>query len=140
MYRDQDQRDFARKLRNTPSGAEQKLWRFLRAQQLDGHKFRRQVAMGPFVVDFVCLKSRFVIELDGPQHGEGEAPEYDRRRTEWLSARGYRVIRFKNQQVDDEVLSVIETIRSALNEAGSAKCAAVPPPQPSPPGGGGRTF
>jgi very-short-patch-repair endonuclease len=101
-----------------------------RAQQLDGHKFRRQVAMGPYVVDFVCLNENLVIELDGPQHEEGEAPNHDARRTAWLEARGYRVMRFRNQHIDDDVRAVVEEIRQALIKADTS----VPPsPLPNPP-------
>ncbi len=81
MYRDEDQRDFARRLRNEPIGAEKRLWFLLRAGQLNGHKFRRQAALGPYIVDFICLAQRLIVELDGPQHLEPAAAEHDARRT-----------------------------------------------------------
>jgi very-short-patch-repair endonuclease len=64
MYRDQQQREFARTLRNTATDAEKHLWQFLRAQQLRGHKFRRQAAIGPYIVDFICFPKKLIIELD----------------------------------------------------------------------------
>jgi very-short-patch-repair endonuclease len=77
MYRNEDQRNFARSLRNQMTDPEKRLWRFLRAGQLGGHKFRRQVAIGPYVVDFVCLSHKLIVELDGPQHQEQLAAEHD---------------------------------------------------------------
>jgi very-short-patch-repair endonuclease len=102
MYRDNDQREFARTLRNQPSDAEQRLWHFLRAQRLRDRKFRRQAAIGPYVVDLVCFANKLVVELDGPQHLDAEAVEHDKRRTNWLTARGFRVIRFRNQELDEK--------------------------------------
>ena len=76
MYRDQEQRDFARQLRNSPTAPEKQLWYFLRAERL-GVKFRRQAAIGAYIVDFVCFSHRLIVELDGPQHLEAAALEYD---------------------------------------------------------------
>ncbi len=117
MYRDSEQRDFARPLRNQPTGAEKRLWSFLRARQLDGHKFRRQAALGPYVVDLICFEKRLVVELDGPHHAETSNSEHDARRTEWLASRGYRVLRFRNHEVDDDVRLVVEMIRQAIKVA-----------------------
>ena len=114
MYRDNDQRDFARRLRNEPTGAEKRLWHLLRANQLNGHKFRRQAALGPYIVDFICLAQRLIIELDGPQHLEAAAAEHDARRTAWLVQRGYRVIRFRNHEIDEDVHRVVDSIRQSL--------------------------
>jgi very-short-patch-repair endonuclease len=85
MYRDRDQRDFARDLRNQMTEAEKRLWRLLRAQQIGGWKFRRQAAIGPYVVDFVCFSHKLIVELDGPQHAEDDAAKHDARRTAWLA-------------------------------------------------------
>jgi very-short-patch-repair endonuclease len=86
MYRDRNQRDFARSLRSTATTAERHLWQFLRAEQLHGHKFRRQAAIGPYVVDFVCFPRKLIIELDGPQHLESAAIQHDAIRDMWLMA------------------------------------------------------
>ena len=113
MYRDQEQRDFARKLRNEPTQAEQRLWFFLRASKL-GVKFRRQAAIGPYIVDFVCFHHNLVVELDGPQHMDPASQRYDARRTQWLRAQGFRVMRFRNQALDEDIHGVVAKIRSAL--------------------------
>jgi 5-methyltetrahydrofolate--homocysteine methyltransferase len=117
MYRDRDQRRFARGLRNQMTGAEKSLWRLLRAQQLNGHKFRRQAAIGPYIFDFVCFDRKLIIELDGPQHCEPDAIDHDARRTEWLLSRGFRVVRFQNHQLDENIRIVVDSIARAMNEA-----------------------
>src|SRR5689334_24729879 len=116
MYQDKAQRDFARTLRNESTPAEKRLWQSLRAQSLRGHKFRRQAAIGPYIVDFVCFSHKLVIELDGPQHLEPEAVEYDKRRIDWLSSRGFRLLRFRNQELDEDVRAVVAKIDRALTE------------------------
>jgi very-short-patch-repair endonuclease len=110
MYRDEDQRNFARKRRNEMTDAEKRLWRLLRAKQLTGHKFRRQAAIGPYIVDFACFSHKLVIELDGPQHIERQNAEHDARRSKWLIGRRFRVIRFRNQQLDENVQAVVDAI------------------------------
>ena len=121
MYRNENQRDFARTLRNEPTNAEKQLWRFLRAGQLGGHKFRRQAAIGPYVVDFVCFSLKLIVELDGPQHLERIALEHDTHRTAWLASRGFRVIRFRNQELDEDIRAVTGTIERALKELEAEK-------------------
>jgi very-short-patch-repair endonuclease len=103
----------ARRLRKEMTDAEVRLWLHLRAEQMDGYPFRRQVPMGPYVVDFACLKARLVIEVDGGQHAE-EKLDRDRRRTAWLESRGFRVLRFWNHEVLQETEGVLESIRAAL--------------------------
>jgi very-short-patch-repair endonuclease len=115
MYRDQEQRDFARELRNHPQDAERRLWHFLRAEKL-GVKFRRQVAIGAYVADFVCLPRKLIVELDGPQHLDAAARDHDDRRTAWLAAQGFRVIRFRNQALDEDIRKVVKMIERALEE------------------------
>ncbi len=100
--------------------AELRLWMQLRGEQLDGYRFRRQVPMGPYVLDFVCLKARLVIEVDGGQHAE--ALKQDDLRAAWLESRGFRVLRFWNTDVLQETEGVVERIRAAL-----------PGPPPHPP-------
>jgi very-short-patch-repair endonuclease len=130
MYRDKHQRDFARALRNQPTDAETRLWRLLRAQQLRGIKFRRQAAIGPYTVDFVCFSQKLIIELDGPQHVDPPAADYDARRTEWLSSRGFQVLRFRNQELDENIQAVVDAIERALELASSNKSIS---PLPNPP-------
>lgn len=90
---------FAKRLRQNATDAERRLWAVLRSHQVAGLCFRRQQPIGPYVVDFYCAAARLVIELDGDQHGGDEQVAYDRLRSEWLSARGYRVLRFPNGDV-----------------------------------------
>jgi len=102
----------ARKLRRNPTDAEARLWARLRRKQIDGHRFRRQVPLGPYVADFVCLDARLIIEVDGGQHDE--RAELDAWRTAWLEANRFRVLRFWNNDVLQNIDGVVETIRAAL--------------------------
>ena len=121
-----DQR--ARRLRRNPTDAEKKLWSLLRRKQLSGYRFRRQVPIGPYVVDFACLAAHLVIEVDGGQHAL--SVERDKERTTWLEARGYKVVRFWNNEVLGNPDGVLQTILSALENQ--------TPPHPIPPPPGGR--
>ena len=116
MYRDPEQREFARSLRNGPTEAEKRLWHSLRAEKLRGHKFRRQAAIGPYIVDFICFEMKLIVELDGPQHSEPNATELDQQRTAWLTARGFRVMRFRNQELDENIHAVVDAIGRVLVE------------------------
>ncbi len=132
MYRDNDQREFARALRNQPTEAERRLWHFLRAEKLRGRKFRRQATIGPYVIDFVCFADKLIVELDGPQHLEPEALEHDQRRTGWLTARGYRVVRFRNQELDENIRAVVDAIGRVIDELALVR----DPPSPALPAEG----
>ena len=103
----------ARELRKNSTEAESALWSKLRSRQLSGYHFRRQHPVGMYIVDFVCLDSRLVVELDGGQHLESS--EYDEARTAYLSSRGYSVIRFWNNQVFAEIDGVKEALLLALD-------------------------
>jgi len=102
----------ARELRKNPTDAEGKLWIHLQRRQIGGHKFRRQHILGPYIVDFICLEKRLIIEVDGGHHDEQIA--HDARRSHWLESRGFRVIRFWNNQVLKEIEVVQEVIAEAL--------------------------
>ncbi|NHK28156.1 endonuclease domain-containing protein [Parvularcula flava] len=104
----------AKELRQQMPEAERLLWTHIRRRQLDGHKFRRQHAIGPYIVDFICLDRKLVIELDGGQHGEADARAYDARRTEFLEQEGFDVIRFWNIDVFETLDGVLERIAEAL--------------------------
>ncbi len=97
-----------RKLRNEMTTAENALWKVLRGRQLEGLKFRRQHPFGNYILDFVCLEIMLVIEVDGGQHTENR--EYDTQRTEELQKAGYRVLRFWNNQVLQQIESVKEKL------------------------------
>ena len=90
---------FARELRRNMTGAERRLWSAVRGKRLLGLKFRRQQPIGPFIVDFICVEARLIVELDGAQHHDEEPFWYDYRRTKFLEARGYHVMRFNNSDV-----------------------------------------
>ena len=102
-----------RHLRSNLTDAEKRLWSKIRNKQIEGHRFRRQAPIGPYVVDFFCPKRKLVIELDGGQHAT--QMEADAERTAWLETKGYRVIRFWNNEVfenlDGVLQSIIETLK-----------------------------
>ena len=92
-------RDRARTLRYEMTEAERRLWQILRLRQTKGHRFRRQVPIGPFIADFVCHEERLIVEVDGGQHDPSSAAEASR--TRFLEGEGYRVLRFWNNEVLD---------------------------------------
>ena len=102
----------AKRLRGNPTEAEKHLWLFLRRRQLDGYRFRRQAPIGPYIVDFACFAKRLVVEVDGGQHAR--AVERDTARTRWLESKGFRVLRFWNNDVLENTVGVVEAIRRAL--------------------------
>ena len=91
-----------------PLKAEKLLWQKLRARQLGGAKFRRQTPIGPYIVDFVSFEHRLVVEIDGGQHNASERGQHDLKRTAWLEAQGFRVLRFWNNQVLANLEGVLE--------------------------------
>lgn len=98
----------ARTLRQSAPATERKLWAVLRDRRLGGLKFRRQVPIGAYVVDFLCLRHRLIIEADGPFHDA----ERDAVRDAWLQAQGFRVLRFRNREIDD-----LDRVRGAILQA-----------------------
>ena len=119
----------ARRLRREQTEAEKKLWARLRTRQLGGFKFRRQFVIGPFITDFCCFEQRLVVELDGGQHADHY--DADRRRSDFLLSRGYRVLRFWDNEVMENLDAVLERIGEALDGAETE-----PSPLPSPNGRG----
>jgi len=91
----------------------------LRKKQLCGFQFRRQYAIGPFFVDFVCLQARLIVEVDGSQHADQQ--ERDESRSEFLRANGYTVLRFWNFEVMSHIDSVVERIAEVLEQTQKAK-------------------
>ena len=116
----------SRELRNNATKAERVLWTILGNRRLSGVRFNRQVPIGPYICDFVARGAKLVIELDGGQHGS--QADYDSARTDFLSARGYRVIRFWNNDVLGNLDGVATTIEQALMDS--------PSPNPSRDAGG----
>ena len=102
----------AKKLRKKSTPCEIKLWSRLRSCRFMGLKFRRQCPLGPYIVDFVCIEKKLIIELDGGQHNEDKQQDYDKRRTEFLNGLGFNVIRFWNNEIllqfDDVMAQIYE--------------------------------
>lgn len=113
-----------RVLRREMTDAELALWGILRGRQVAGLKFRRQHPFGDYILDFVCLENRLIIEVDGGQHAE--QVRYDQSRTERLQAAGFRVLRFWNNEVLQEIHAVKERIWQTAREL-------LPHPLPAPP-------
>lgn len=99
---------FARKLRRNQTDAEKALWMAVRNRQINQLKFRRQVPLGRYIVDFVCFENKLIIELDGGQHADAE--EYDTERTRWLESQGFAVVRFWNNEVMSNIEGVLMRI------------------------------
>ncbi len=100
----------ARNLRKRMSDGERKLWHAMRAKQIDGLRFRRQHPIGAYIVDFVCLEKRLIVEVDGGHHTEEAQIAHDQRRDRWLAAEGYRIIRVPNMEVFSNISGVVDAI------------------------------
>ena len=100
--------NIARNQRKYPTEAEKMLWNHLRLKQLEGLKFRRQEPIGSYIADFVCHDKKLIIEVDGGQHAEDPK---DIKRDDWLKGQGYRVLRFWNNEVLNNIDGVLEKIR-----------------------------
>ena len=111
-------------MRSAPTEAEHRLWQILRAKRLSGYKFKRQLPIDSYIVDFACLRQRLIVEADGGQHGGG----YDDRRDAYLRNQGFRLLRFWNNDIFNNEEGVLLTILDAL---------APPLPNPSPARGEG---
>ncbi len=132
----------AKVLRQNQTNAEGLLWHYLRNKQMDGHKFRRQQPIGPYIVDFACMPRKLIIELDGGQHAKQKT--YDEKRDTFLKDMGFRILRFWNNEVFENCFGVLENIYDVLHHhpplEGGSKDAILsgrgspPPPQPSPAG------
>jgi len=110
---DNENTEIARQLRKRQTEAEKKLWNQLRANKLNGVKFRRQQPLGDYIVDFVTFERDLIVEVDGGQHLDNEE---DEKRDEWLSDQGFTVLRFWNNQVLNETVGVVRKIQEKLVE------------------------
>jgi len=102
--------------------AERRLWQILRSHQMKGYKFRRQVPIGRYIADFVCHEARLIVEIDGGQHGRSSPREAER--SGFLQKEGYRILRFWNKEILENLDSVHETIAGELGRIN---------PHPNPP-------
>jgi len=106
---------YAKQLRNNPTDAEKLLWYFLRCRYFKELKFRRQVPLGPYIVDFICFSKKLVIELDGGQHNEDKNILRDKNRDGWLENEGFAILRFWNDDVLRNIEGVLERILEKID-------------------------
>jgi very-short-patch-repair endonuclease len=113
----------ARELRKNLTTSEWRMWQHLRGRRMNGWKFRRQAAIGPYVADFVCFAARLIVELDGSSHdGEEAQVAYEQRRQAWLESQGYRVLRLAGRELpeEDPLQGAWEAVDMALSETPGA--------------------
>ena len=108
-------RERAKELRKPQTPAEELLWQELRRGKLDGLKFRRQHPIHRAIADFCCTELKLIVELDGSVHDLVDQAIHDRVRDEWLSERGYTILRFPNDQVESDLENVLEIIKEKAN-------------------------
>ena len=114
--------NLARKLRKNLTPQERVLWKIFRNHNFYGYEIRRQSPIGNYIVDFVCRKKKIIIEIDGGQHNSPEIILADKKRTEYLTSKGYKVIRFWNNDISDNMEGVYKRLQE---EFGISDC---PPP------------
>jgi very-short-patch-repair endonuclease len=105
-------RQRARTMRAEPVQAEKIFWSFARNRQLNGYKFKRQVPVGPYIADFVCLERKLIIELDGPFHARRAG--YDAKRDSFLERQGFSVLRISNEELAGDASGVVAMILNEL--------------------------
>lgn len=107
-------KEFVKTLRNSrPTLAESLLWECLRGKSL-GVKFRRQHVIGPFIADFCCVEKQLVLELDGGYHQLPDQQIRDEERQEWLESKGFKILRFPNEEIEYNIEYVLETIKKYI--------------------------
>ena len=104
----------AKNLRKNSTIQEKRLWNILKSRQFHNLKFRRQYPIGAYIVDFVCIEKKLVIELDGGQHNNPDVQEYDTQRTHFIEKAGYKVLRFWNDEVYKNFDGVLKEIEKAI--------------------------
>jgi len=109
----------ARALRRNMTHAETVLWQKLRRKQLSGHRFRRQMPLGPYIADFACVEKKLIVELDGETHSSPAEQAHDLRRTQYMSEQGWRVYRVWNIDVYNNLDGVLEGIFHNLENVSS---------------------
>jgi len=106
--------EFARQLRKNMTPQERKLWSLIRNKQFYGYRFNRQCPFRNYVLDFICCSKKIVIEIDGGQHNEDTNSEYDKTRTELLNSLGYKVVRFWNNEIDNNIEGVYQKLKEVF--------------------------
>jgi very-short-patch-repair endonuclease len=127
------QRGRAKQLRQTMTRAETLLWRYLKANRIDGLGFRRQTPIRNYIVDFVCFSAKLIVELDGESHDFEERQKSDQKRDAFFVSEGFQVLRFTNEQVMSNLEGVVEAIR----QTAASRASGLPPSPTLPPCGGG---
>lgn len=105
----------ARVLRTNSTIQERRMWNLLKNHQFHGLKFKRQQPIGNYIVDFICKEAKIIIEIDGGQHNEDSNIENDKIRTDYLKSKGYKVLRFWNNEIYDNIEGVLKKIESEIN-------------------------
>ena len=105
----------ARNLRKNSTIQERRLWNLLKNRQFHNLKFKRQQPIGDYIVDFICKEAKIIIEIDGGQHNEPENIEYDKSRTEYLNNLGYKVVRFWNNEIYENIEGVVLRLKEEIN-------------------------
>lgn len=114
LSNDPSTKEFRQKLRRESTAAERILWRQLRGKQILGLKFRQQHGYGAYVLDFFCPTIRLCIEVDGEVHNSSEAQAHDNERTGFLEQQNIKVIRFKNEEIENDVKNVVYRIKEFI--------------------------
>ncbi len=114
MKPDPIRQEYARMMRSSPTPTERMFWEIVRSGRVEGFKFRRQHRIGKFIVDFVCLSKRLIVEIDGDIHQDKIHQISDSIREQELKEMGYKVLRFTNEEVTDNYAWVMDTLRNAL--------------------------
>ncbi len=114
IYNRPDRTDCRRELRQKQTPAEALIWSYLRAGRFNDYKFRRQYGIDNFIVDFYCPHAKLVIEIDGDSHFDPKALAYDQMRSEIIEKLGIKIIRFTNQQVQQNIEDVLKSIEAIL--------------------------
>jgi very-short-patch-repair endonuclease len=123
-------------LRRTLTQGERALWQLLRKRQVAGHRFRRQVPIGPFIADFACLERRVIIEVDGSVHDDAERRRRDFARDRWIAAQRFKILRLADGEILENPEEALERIRKFLGLTMEAECTTPTPTLPR--RGGGR--
>jgi very-short-patch-repair endonuclease len=110
--------DFAKQNRKEPTAAENKLWDKLRNRKQANLKFRRQHVIDIYIADFVCLEKRLIVEVDGPIHFDEEHQRMDEERSATLRSLGFRIIRFTNEMVLENINIVLDEIKNEALKMG----------------------
>jgi len=116
MYYNSNNLNKAKSMRSNPTYEEHIIWEMVRAKRFLGLKFKRQVLIGNYIADFLCVDKNVVIELDGGQHNEDSNIIYDNKRTEYFEGNGYQVIRLWNNDIRNNLEGVYEYLSELLSD------------------------